>query len=282
VVGRLSSMIIDRLPGRARRAARSPEVAQLARNAVRVHEIARHYLHAVAPTPSIGGALRAYPRYLRERRRYAEISGEALDRYEDNPQLLDWSPTSPFDPHYTYQDAWAARAVAALAPERHVDVGSRVSFATGLSAFVPVTFIDLRPLEVTLAGLECREGSLLDLPFGDGAVASLSCLHVAEHVGLGRYGDPLDPMGTRRAAGELARVLAPDGQLLFGLPVGRPRTNFNAHRVHDPREVVELFAGLTLASFAAVDDSGRFHPEARPGDLVGADWGCGLYRFTRA
>jgi Caenorhabditis protein of unknown function, DUF268 len=33
--------------------------------------------------------------------------------------------------------------------------------------------------------------------------------NVIEHIGLGRYGDPLDPDGELRAIGELVRVLAP-------------------------------------------------------------------------
>jgi hypothetical protein len=33
-------------------------------------------------------------------------------------------------------------------------------------------------------------------------------MHVVEHVGLGRYGDALDPKGDARACAELARVLA--------------------------------------------------------------------------
>ena len=43
-------------------------------------------------------------------------------------------------------------------------------------------------------------------PFGDRSVPSLSCLHVVEHVGLGRYGDPLDPQGSIKAMRELQRV----------------------------------------------------------------------------
>ncbi len=119
------------------------------------------------------------------------------------------------------------------------------------------------------------------MPWDDEEVVSLSCLHVAEHIGLGRYGDPLDPQGTERAAAELARVLAPGGRLWFSLPVGRPRVNFNAHRVHDPREVEPLFADLRLEAFAAVDDTGAFRPDLAPGDLTDAEWACGLYRFTR-
>jgi SAM-dependent methyltransferase len=242
---------------------------------------AYHYVDAVTPRADVGAALRGFPRYIRDRRRYEELSGEELSRYDDNPQLRDWTPTTPFDPHYTYQDAWAARAVHDRAPAEHVDVGSRITYVMGLAAFVRVVFIDLRPLEVTFPNVESRVGTVLEMPFEDATVESLSCLHVAEHIGLGRYGDPLDPEGTKKAAAELARVLAPGGQLLFSIPVGRPRTAFNAHRVHDPRAVPGMFPGLSLDSFAGVDDAGRFHAELGPEDLAGSDWGCGFYRFVR-
>jgi SAM-dependent methyltransferase len=240
------------------------------------------YADAVVPIPSLATGLRELPRALRDRARYQRLTGGALRAADDYPQLHDRTVSSPFDAHYTHQDAWAARGVHALAPAEHVDVGSRITFVIGLAAFVPVTFIDLRPLRAEIPNVTSRAGSLLGLPYDDRSVASLSCLHVIEHVGLGRYGDELDPHGSARAAAELERVLAPGGQLLVGLPVGRPRTAFNAHRIHDPEQVPEMFAPLELAGFSGVDDDGRFHAELRPSDLTGAEWGCGLYRFTRS
>src|SRR5205823_1724620 len=160
--------------------------------------------------------------------------------------------------HYTYQDAWAAREIFRRQPARHVDIGSRISFVAGLAAFVPVTFIDLRPLEVEIPGLESRRGSILALPYDDESLESVSTLHVAEHIGLGRYGDPLDPGGIEKAAAELQRVLAPGGFLYFSVPVGRAHTAFNAHRVLDPEAVVQLFPSLCLDGFAGVDDDGAF------------------------
>ena len=160
---------------------------------------------------NVARAIRGYPRFLRERQAYQLLSREPLARHEDNPQLLDWTETSPYDPHYTHQDAWAAREIFKRRPRRHVDVGSRITYAIGVAAFVPVTFIDLRPLEIAIPGLDSKRGSVVDLPYEDEALESLSCLHVAEHVGLGRYGDHLDPDGTGKAALELERVLAPGG-----------------------------------------------------------------------
>ena len=243
--------------------------------------VSRRYTDAVVQTQDALERLRDYPRYLAARRDYEALLGRRLDRRDDIPQLGDWTSTSPFDPHYTYQDAWAARLIFAARPNRHVDVGSRISFVLGLTPFVATTFIDVRPLDVKVENLESLAGTITDLPFDDASVDSISSLHVAEHIGLGRYGDPLDPCGTVKAARELARVVALRGALYFSLPVGRPRTAFNSHRVHDPREVPSLFPGLTLRSFAAVFDDGTYSETAAPDDLAAANYACGLYRFVR-
>ena len=224
----------------------------------------------------------AWAHYLRGWRHYRELPGAAPLRLRDaDPKLTDRVGVAPFDPHYFRQDIWAARQVAALAPDRHVDVGSRIELVGFLTVICPVTFVDIRPLEVEVTDLHMLAGSILDLPFEDRSIPSLSCLHVAEHIGLGRYGDPLDPDGSRRAAAELQRVLAPGGELLFSGPVGAPRVCFNAHRVHDPLTVLEWFDELDLVGFAGIDDDSRFSTEIAPADLRGQRYACGMYRFRR-
>jgi SAM-dependent methyltransferase len=227
-------------------------------------------------------AFKGWIDYVRDRRRYRELPGAETLRLRDAfPQLTDRVLSSPYDRHYFYQDVWAARRIGELGPARHVDVGSRVDYVGFLTTICDVTFIDIRPLQADVDRLESVAGSVLELPLADRSVMSLSCLHVAEHVGLGRYGDDLDPMGTRRAAAELQRVLAPEGQLLFSLPVGRPRVCFNAHRIHDPRQIVEMFDELTLMEFSGIDDAGLFCRDRGLDELAGSRYACGLYRFAR-
>jgi len=166
--------------------------------------------------------------------------------------------------------------------KHHIDVGSDVRFVTMLTTHLPVTFVDIRPLEAEgIEHLASMAGSILELPFADASVESLSCLHVAEHIGLGRYADPLDPSGTRRACAELARVLAPGGNLFFSLPVGRSRVCFNAHRVHSPRQILDYFRDLDLAEFVAVDDHGNLLHNLQPNQMAVAEYGCGLFWFQR-
>ena len=91
-------------------------------------------------------------------------------------------------------------------PALHVDVSSSLYFAAIASAFVPVDYYEYRPVKLSLDNFRSRTADLLALPFATGASQSISCMHVVEHVGLGRYGDPLDPEGDLKAMAELQRV----------------------------------------------------------------------------
>lgn len=186
--------------------------------------------------------------------------------------------------HYFHQDIWAARRVFTRGTTRHVDVGSRLDgFVAHILPFCQVEFVDLRPLATLgIDGLVVRTGSILALPYPDAQVDSLSCLHVIEHIGLGRYGDPIAPDGHLKAARELARVLKPGGVLLLGTPVGRERLCFDAHRVFAPETVLGLFGDLKLKAFWLIDDTGMA-PTLEP-DFERArhcNYGCGLFEFTK-
>jgi hypothetical protein len=169
------------------------------------------------------------------------------------------------------------RRIVARAPRLHVDVGSQTTFNCLLAAVVPVVFVDYRPLMSRISGLECIGADNLSLPFGDGSLLSLSCLHVIEHIGLGRYGDALDPAGSAKAAGELARVLSPGGDLYLGTPFGAPRLCFNAHRIMAAEAVRGLFPGLQLVEFSGVHDDGTYVEHAKMSDFRRSGYACGFY-----
>lgn len=200
------------------------------------------------------------------------------------PCLGDRTATTTFDRHYVYHPAWALRVLAETRPAEHVDLSSLLHFAAMASAIVPIRFYDYRPAPLDLPGLACGRADLLALPFADRSIASLSCMHVIEHVGLGRYGDPIAPEADRSALRELERVLAPEGTLLVVVPVGIERVVFNAHRVYDPATIVAALPELTLRSFAVVPDG---PPEAGLRDDPDFSiarrqrYGCGCFRFER-
>jgi len=243
----------------------------------------RYWLRPLFDPAKAFNTIRNYLPYLTDWAHYAGMPGaEPLRLINSYPCLTDRTVTTSFDPHYLYQAVWAMERIAQSEAKHHVDVGSDVRFVALLTTHLPVTFIDIRPLKAEgIKRLASVAGSLLELPFADASVESLSCLHVAEHVGLGRYGDPLDPSGTRRTCAELARVLAPGGNLFFSLPVGRSRVCFNAHRVHDPETICDYFHNLELVEFSAVHDDGQFVEHADLADLQDSDYACGLFWFRR-
>ena len=184
--------------------------------------------------------------------------------------------------HYFHQDLWFARRIRDANPAEHWDVGSRVDgFIAHLLVFRSVHVVDVRARDSHVEGLSFHRGDITSLPFPDQSLESLSSLHVVEHVGLGRYGDKVDPRGHLVALSELARVVAPGGTLYLGFPVGRQRVEFNAHRVLDPVDVLQPLAPLTLERFAAVNDAGDLVDPARPEDFRDANYACGLYVLRR-
>jgi SAM-dependent methyltransferase len=197
------------------------------------------------------------------------------------PCLKDKIATTPFDHHYTYHPAWAARILARTKPDHHVDISSILSFSTIVSAFIPVKFYDYRPADVKLTDLESGFADLKQLSFPDNSIPSLSCMHTIEHIGLGRYGDELDPQGDIKSINELKRVLKPGGDLLFVTPVGRPKIEFNAHRIYSYEQVMEYFAPFELKEFSLVNDGGAMILNADPALVKEQQYGCGCFWFKK-
>ena len=197
------------------------------------------------------------------------------------PCLNDKLKSTPLDQHYTYHPAWAARILAETKPAYHVDISSILSFSTIVSAFIPVKFYDYRPVGIQLSKFESGFQDLKKLTFESNSIPSLSCMHTVEHVGLGRYGDEIDPEGDIRSINELKRVLMPGGDLLFVTPVGRSRIEFNAHRIYSFQKIIDAFHPFRLHQFALVPDVGSLIINADPGLVELQEYGCGCFWFKK-
>ena len=184
---------------------------------------------------------------------------------------------------YFHQDLWAARKIFRMNPERHFDIGSRIDgFIAHLLVFRPVTVIDIRAIQSRVEDLTFIQDDATHLSsFADNSIESISSLHAAEHFGLGRYSDPVDPDACFKFIHNLQRVLRPGGRLYFSVPIGRERVAFNAHRVFAASTIIERFASLSLLSFSFVDDAGRLHEAVDAGAAQNAEYGCGLFEFTK-
>jgi hypothetical protein len=163
---------------------------------------------------------------------------------------------------YFWQDLLVAQWVASSKPSRHVDIGSRIDgFVAHLASFRHIEVLDIRPLSNVIPGVCFRQ---LDITSDTqveqfsgiaGYADSLSCLHVLEHFGLGRYGDPLDINGHVSGLRNLSKLLRPGGTLYLSVPIGKARIEFNSHRVFEFHSLVSLAYSfdLNLISFCLYD-----------------------------
>lgn len=225
--------------------------------------------------------LRLFYQHLRT---FNELDSEKrfpLHKDDLYPCLEDNLLETNFDAHYIYHPAWAARIVRQINPDLHVDISSILHFCTMLSAFVKVEFYDYRPAKLTLDNLESGHLDLARLPFSSNSLRSVSCMHTIEHIGLGRYGDPLDPDGDLKAINELKRICAINGNLLIVVPVGVKRIQFNAHRIYNPFDVVEYMAGFELRDFSLINDQDEFIKNAELSVAAKQKYGCGCYWFVK-
>lgn len=196
--------------------------------------------------------------------------------------------------HYYHQDLLVANYIYKANPDVHFDVGSKIDgFISHLLSFEQRVVVgDIRPVNIPSDLVSFFQFDLMSsgfLPASD-TFSSISCLHALEHMGLGRYGDPIDPLGHHKAVKNLALMLSPNGTLYLSHPCGRiGRTEFNAHRVITLLEMKHLFDSLLLqvVSFSYVDDNGCLVQDISVENLdydtsYQLNYGCAIWSLKRA
>lgn len=208
-----------------------------------------------------------------------------FNKYYRYPCLNDDSSLTNFDSHYIYHVAWAIKKVLDSKPEQHVDISSSLNFCTSICSVIPTTFIDYRPANLILNQLVCKKGDITDTTqWEENSYDSVSCMHVVEHIGLGRYGDILDVNGDLSAMSNLMKIVKPGGRLLFVVPTGIPEIYFNAHRVYSAKWIIDFFSSqFELNEFYYIFSDSTKSP------LLNCDisltenvtYGCGCYEFIK-
>ena len=115
--------------------------------------------------------------------------------------------------HYTLQDLWAAKKIFQSKVKKHYDIGSRVDgFITHCLVFTEIVMLDIRSLNQNIENLSFYQTDAMNMNnIDNNSINSLSALHSIEHFGLGRYGDPIDPEGYKKALREIIRIVKKGG-----------------------------------------------------------------------
>ncbi len=156
---------------------------------------------------------------------------------------------------------------------------------------IEVTMIDVRPLKRKVPGLHFIQADATSLEsIADASLNALSSLHALEHFGLGRYGDPVDYLGWKKALRAMVSKVQPGGHLYLSVPVGREeKLMFNAHRIFSPLSIIrETADAMEVACFALVHAGETSEWRFAPTDDVQAqltsealprlgDYDCGMF-----
>lgn len=82
-----------------------------------------------------------------------------------------------------------------------------------------------------------------------------------EHDGLGRYGDPLNPVGDLEAMKKMKTIVKPGGLLYLAIPIGRDRLVWNAHRIYGKIRLPMLLEGWkVVGKFGWTKDNDEMYP----------------------
>jgi len=229
-----------------------------------------------------------YPGFIKDLRRVKEQLKQQSDFSISKlyPCLFDKDAKSgSLAQHYFYQDLYVAQKIFEMKPIKHVDIGSRIDgFVAHLAVFREVEVFDIRSLDKAIPNVSFTEGNISDTKFSmRDYTDSLSSLHVLEHFGLGRYGDPININSHIEGFENFYHLLKPGGIFYFSVPIGPQRIEFNAHRVFSITYLLQLFKDkFEVLHFSYVDDHEVFHKEVElTKELIennfACNFGCGIF-----
>ena len=195
--------------------------------------------------------------------------------------------------HYFHQDLLVANLIYKQKPNLHLDVGSRIDgFIAHLLSFEQKVILgDVRPISIDNSNISFVQMDLTNkIPHElSEQYESVSCLHAIEHMGLGRYGDPINAYGHYLALQNLTQLLTKNGILYVSYPFGeKSRIEYNAHRVISLRESRTMFEknNLIVKKFSYVDDSGNLFKTQNLEDIdwdnsYGLKYGCAIWTLKK-
>lgn len=185
---------------------------------------------------------------------------------------------------YFHQDLIVAQYVFKNSPSNHLDVGSRIDgFVSHVATFREINVLDIRPLFSSHKNIIFLRHNLIDSYHSDILFDSISCLHAIEHFGLGRYGDPIDPIGHIKAFKNMLKLLVPNGRLYISFPIAlESETIFNQQRYIKYDEIFkwDMSKKVTLENFDFIDPDGKIHLSTSFETLVEYKYGCGVYTLV--
>ena len=227
------------------------------------------------------------PRYVSDLSKFKKRGGKFT---HFDPIISDYNTSAgTITGDYFHQDLVVAQYIFKNNPDRHLDIGSRIDgFVAHVAAFRKIEVSDIRPLRSNVDNIKFVQSDItkLDKSLID-KYDSISSLHAIEHIGLGRYGDTVDPNGHLLAFKNIIAMTRPGGKIYLGLPFSKvTQIHFNASRIFSLVYILKEFIesnDLTLLCFDYVDDEGFLHHDRNIKQVSSLDikYGCAILTLQK-
>lgn len=152
------------------------------------------------------------------------------------------------------QSVWGARKVLEANPLVHYDIGSAIGgFIAHLLSFRENIYLfDNRPIDREIPGITYIQDDIVSLTaLQSNSIDSLSSMDVVQKVGLGLYGEPIEPNAWERMLWNFSRVMKQGGKLYVSVPIGETDTIFfNKGRQFKIQTIVDALPELQLLEFS--------------------------------
>ncbi len=94
------------------------------------------------------------------------------------------------------------------------------------------------------------QGDICQTSFPDNFFDCVTVVSTLEHIGLGRYKDPLHSDGDKEAVDEIRRILRAGGKAIITVPFGKGTIVYHKklplHRVYDSSRLAEMFSEFDI------------------------------------
>jgi len=191
-----------------------------------------------------------------------------------------------FKNQFFHSDLLIAQKIFEKNPTNHLDIGSRIDgLVSHLASFRTLDFADIRNINLT----PHKNIDFKRIDIGDENLViskkyfSISSVGVLGHVGLGRYGDKIDPNGHLKAFKNISNLIERSGLLYLMVPVGLEGVEFNSHRVFNASNLVKTFEHLNffLTEFNYIDDKGDLYIKSKVNNTKNLNFGGGIFIFKK-